>query len=227
VQWLNLLTYTAELIELTDRFHSKLKLVELKAPVILNSIGRRVADAIERDKNEKESRRSSLSLNPAYQRNHVRLAHEQHVKRRLVVISTSTRSKGYQDFDGELSIPHDTEYQKVFLDNDYAEDAIIRKVRACNLRSGDVLAIVRGGGDLKHQSFLPFVSTRTAQYLKEVDRAGVVVIVGVGHTTDTTSICQVASIVAKTPSFAAMKVNDFLRTTQTTNEDQVYNAGDL
>jgi exonuclease VII large subunit len=66
--------------------------------------------------------------------------------------------------------------------------------------------IVRGGGDITHESFNAFKSKSAAQAVSALVSLGVFVIVGVGHYDDRFLIDEKASISAITPTDAAYRL---------------------
>jgi hypothetical protein len=127
---------------------------------------------------------------------------------RIYVLSTSQQSKGYEDFMYTI----DTEnVESIFLEGDTSESAISDILDQYSFQSGDLLCIVRGGGDILHETFRPFHSFEAAQYIKKLSSRGVIIITGIGHTSDNFLIEKSATYNESTPTSAANKVRSIAK----------------
>lgn len=124
---------------------------------------------------------------------------------RLVVMSNSASSNGYIDFLHELGdIPHE------LISLGYQEDAIATAIERRQFAAGTIISIVRGGGDLRHDSFKPFLHMESAFKLKALREAGVVIVTGVGHAKDRGILDLVANHAEITPTKAGQRVKALL-----------------
>lgn len=102
----------------------------------------------------------------------------------------------------------------VFLAPDQKSSAIPTALKSLNLKPDDILCIVRGGGNPFHKSFQPFQSLEAAKYLKTLSNDGIIVITGIGHSSEEFTIEYAVTYKTITPTAAAHKVNELI----TTNE---------
>jgi len=72
--------------------------------------------------------------------------------------------------------------------------------------NGDIVVIVRGGGDIEHETFKAFRSTEAANAIRAIRVLGITVISGIGHASDEFIVQSEASIPAITPTDAAYKL---------------------
>lgn len=138
---------------------------------------------------------------------------------RVVVITTATKHHGYTDFatrlkfygcDVDLTIEMppigDPQFRLTHALDTYSRQA----------EAGDILAIVRGGGD--RATMTMFDEETSVERLERLRNLGVHVVVGVGHTKDTFAIERVATHVATVPFHAAEIVAKVLTGTRLWNE---------
>ncbi|RYY74521.1 MAG: hypothetical protein EOO52_13230 [Gammaproteobacteria bacterium] len=127
---------------------------------------------------------------------------------KIYVLSGSKTSKGFQDFtticEGKVSLEH------CFFES-RAETGLYDCIAALGARRNDTVVIVRGGGDIDHESFNAFKSNKAADAVGALVTLGVFVIVGVGHASDRFAIDKNASVSAITPTDAAYKLLERLR----------------
>jgi len=90
------------------------------------------------------------------------------------------------------------------------DDAIIRAIRKETWRAGDILCLVRGGGDMLNETFRPYHSFDAALALQALVKTGVVVVNGIGHANDRFVVDHGASFVEITPTQAAHRVAQIL-----------------
>lgn len=77
---------------------------------------------------------------------------------------------------------------------------------------GDILAIVRGGGDTTDRQFDPFRNRGACEQIRRLTQEiGVVVVTGIGHATDHFLVEEVASFKQATPTDAAYKIRALLK----------------
>ena len=127
---------------------------------------------------------------------------------KVFVLTGSRNSNGYKDFvalcEGEI------EFKPNFFDS-RNENGLYECIANLGAKKNDTVVIVRGGGDVTHESFNAFKSTKAVDAIDYLKCIGVFVIVGVGHSSDSFPIDKNASISAITPTDAAYKLLQHLK----------------
>lgn len=125
----------------------------------------------------------------------------------LTIMTSSKESHGYHDFLSEVDlseVPHEV------VSLGYREQGILDHLTQRSFKAGDIICIVRGGGDLLHPSFKPFDHFDSAVQLKELKERGVIVVTGIGHCRDSFVVERGATFVESTPVKAGQRVRDLL-----------------
>lgn len=127
-------------------------------------------------------------------------------ERRVIVVTTSHHSDGFIDFIERLRIEQTC--LKVFLGREASNhNALSQYLANIDLHDQDIVAIVRGGGDLSHKTFTAFNSADAKTYISRLTEKGIIVVTGLGHSTNTLSIDEAANYSESTPTKAAERVN--------------------
>ena len=130
-------------------------------------------------------------------------------ERRVIVVTTSHNSDGFIDFIERLHIEQTC--FKVFLGRESSNDkALSDYLLNMDLNDQDIVAIVRGGGDLTHKTFTAFNSGDAKVCISTLTEKGIIVVTGLGHSTNSLSIDEVANYSESTPTKAAERVNKLL-----------------
>jgi exonuclease VII large subunit len=128
-------------------------------------------------------------------------------------VRTKGPSLGARDFE-RLLHKHDIEITKTAkLFPHYGELSLPRALESVRpyTHRGDILAIVRGGGDTQSKSFKTFNSEVSANALmKFKSETGAFIVAGIGHTDDRFLIDEYVDYAAPTPTYAAFKVAQWL-----------------
>ena len=131
---------------------------------------------------------------------------EKYTSKRVFVITTSKNSDGFIDFIEHLHIEQTT--QKLFLGAKSQLDNGVSQLLNSKLFSAtDIIVIVRGGGDLKHNTFNVFHSMDTKKCIENLINQGVTIVTGVGHSTNNFPFNDVVKYSESTPTKAAHRVN--------------------
>ncbi|MEJ6120732.1 hypothetical protein MT390_02375 [Vibrio sp. 2-Bac 85] len=127
-------------------------------------------------------------------------------ERRVIVVTTSHHSDGFIDFIERLRIEQTC--LKVFLGREASNhNALSQYLANIDFHDQDIVAIVRGGGDLSHKTFTAFNSADAKTYISRLTEKGIIVVTGLGHSTNTLSIDEAANYSESTPTKAAERVN--------------------
>ena len=133
---------------------------------------------------------------------------------RIFVVTTWRTGKGEEDFRHILQRQHH-KIRKTIRINwlEHSGSALARAIEESNslFLPGDIVAIVRGGGDTKDSQFAPFNNpdaVRAVRVLRE--QSNVVVVTGVGHSTDHFAIDGEATFSQATPTDAAYLICELL-----------------
>jgi exonuclease VII large subunit len=124
----------------------------------------------------------------------------------LYVLTSGKSSNGYHDFIATLDDTIDIK-STFYLGHRPAESSIVERLAAHSFRRGDVLVLVRGGGQPLHPSFAPFYNFEAARFLALLRREGVIIITGLGHADNTFTVDYAARFREITPTAAAIRVN--------------------
>jgi len=123
---------------------------------------------------------------------------------------TQFQSKGEEDFQAVLR-----RYEKpkivstTRMDNKDKSKALMKAIYKSrhHFKAGDIVAIVRGGGDTNDQQFDSYKDNETCEEVRFLsDRTGVISVCGIGHATDYFPIEKAVNFAQITPSDAAYQV---------------------
>lgn len=133
---------------------------------------------------------------------------------RIFVITTWRIGKGEEDFKHILQRQHH-KITKIIRINwqKYSERALLQAIHENNDRfaPGDIIAIVRGGGNTKERHFAPFNDPGAATAVRALGKqTKAVVVTGVGHSTDHFAIEKEATFKQATPTDAAYLICELL-----------------
>tara|TARA_R100000655_G_scaffold89613_3_gene130114 strand:+ start:10921 stop:11391 length:471 start_codon:yes stop_codon:yes gene_type:complete len=133
---------------------------------------------------------------------------------RVFVVTTWRTGKGEEDFRHILQRQHH-KIRKTIRVNwlKYSDRALAQAIHEHinAFLPGDIVAIVRGGGDTKEKQFAPFNNPDAVKAVRTLrEQYKVVVVTGVGHSTDHFAIERVATFNQATPTDAAYLICDLL-----------------
>ncbi|CAH7267070.1 hypothetical protein VCHA53O466_320059 [Vibrio chagasii] len=131
----------------------------------------------------------------------------------IYLLSTKSNSHAVADFEHCIN-EENTTLSLVNLklgSNSTKDEGIRTALQSIEFKSGDILAIVRGGGDTNNKTFACFHSKDSLGYIKELKCAGVTIVTGVGHAKDSFPIEDIANIKGITPTEAAYKLNEHIQ----------------
>lgn len=126
---------------------------------------------------------------------------------KIFLVTTWRTGKGEEDFRHILQSKHHKVEGTIRINwKKYAQRALAQAIRmhSSQFSAGDIVAIVRGGGDINDVQFTPFNepdAVKEIRLLKEKKNA--VVITGVGHSSDYFAIEKEATFRRATPTDAA------------------------
>ncbi|ANO34231.1 hypothetical protein A6E01_13545 [Vibrio breoganii] len=131
-------------------------------------------------------------------------------KKNLFVLSTHS-SSGRDDFLHTLNnhLGTDIDLSVTNLSLGYLtkrKSGIRQALERIMFEPGDILAIVRGGGDIGNETFNAFKSDDSNSYLQKLINNGVTIVSGVGHSCDHFPIDEIVSYCEITPTAAANRV---------------------
>ena len=135
-------------------------------------------------------------------------------KKKIYVLATSNQARGYHDFLSCLDQENKKAINLITLSPDFSDTAILNKIHKYNITNGDYLCLVCGGGDVSNDTFRPFFSFDAMCYLHQLKDNGVVIITGLGHSTDHFTIELAATYNEITPTAAVYKLNQLLKSTK-------------
>ena len=133
---------------------------------------------------------------------------------RVYLITTWRVGKGEQDFSLILK-RHNHKIRNIIRLNwlQHGEQALTFAIQSnwSSFCSGDILAIVRGGGDTTDRQFHPFNNSDAARTLERLrSEKEVIIVTGIGHATDSFLVEQYTTFKQATPTDAAYKICDLL-----------------
>lgn len=133
---------------------------------------------------------------------------------RIFVVTTWRTGKGEEDFRHILQRQHH-KIRKTIRINwlKHSDRALARAIKEHNsvFLHGDIVAIVRGGGDTKDRQFAPFNNPEAVKAVRRLrEQSKVVVVTGVGHSTDHFAIEGEATFRQATPTDAAYLICELL-----------------
>lgn len=126
----------------------------------------------------------------------------------LTIVTSSEHSEGYHDFLSEVDLTN-IHHELVFVGA--REDAILKHIQNRSFVAGDIICVIRGGGDLLHPTFKPFDHHESAVGLRNLREKGVIVVTGVGHSRDRVVIDRAATYAESTPIKAGQRVSALLQ----------------
>jgi hypothetical protein len=125
------------------------------------------------------------------------------------LIVTQNRSKGEEDFHTILTRFMKPKISSIIrLDNQYKSKALLVALKSFQhlFMPGDIIAIVRGGGDINEPQFDPYKDSETCHEIRNLrDNYGIIVISGIGHASDRFLIEQCVDFAQITPTDAALQ----------------------
>ncbi len=133
---------------------------------------------------------------------------------RVFLLVTQGQSEGETDFLNILERYEISVHETVRLNraqyNDKALYIVLDGIED-SLMKGDIVAIVRGGGDTEHESFAPYKDKSACKLLTRFRKENEVVIVtGVGHSDNNFPVEDVADYPQETPTDAANQVGKLI-----------------
>lgn len=133
----------------------------------------------------------------------------------VFVITTAARqSKGLLDFLHVYERENPGQCALVRMNQETGERALaIALITLANyqVRQGDYVVVVRGGGDTQHTSFAAFHSRAADRQLQFMQRGKVRLVMGIGHSTDHFHVEQFASHLCITPTEAGYCMNQLMQ----------------
>ncbi|MCP4261247.1 MAG: hypothetical protein GY774_27630 [Planctomycetes bacterium] len=157
--------------------------------------GRNIIDNIEWKKSKKEIPSELL---------------EKKLDGRVFMVTTESFSFGANDFERVLDKNGIKVYKKIRMRRSFGSLALASAIEEIydELKQNDVVAIVRGGGDVLDEQFNVFRSEKSCELIKKIrEQKSAVVVVGVAHAANWFPIDEFANIVADTPTYAAFKIS--------------------
>ena len=134
---------------------------------------------------------------------------------RIFLVTTWTEGQGETDFKLILSRERYRVAETFRIEWwKYGGQSIPRALRKCRpvVTAGDIVAVVRGGGDTTDKQFEAFRSPEACEALNDLrQRYGVVVVTGIGHSNDHFPVDEVATFAQATPTDAAYKICELLK----------------
>jgi len=135
----------------------------------------------------------------------------------IYLITTSSQSKGEQDFKRVLEDNNIRIERTLRMDLSNGKQALANAIRRLGhaLEKGDIVAIVRGGGDIRDKQFQTFRDPNACRLIDNYqDENGVKFVSGVGHASDTFEIDKHVEISAITPTDAARHVISLVKNSE-------------
>lgn len=133
---------------------------------------------------------------------------------RVFLITTWRTGKGEEDFTHILARKHHKITKTIRLNwVKYSRRALVRAIssHSSEFSTGDIVAIVRGGGDTKDDQFSPFNEPDAADAIRSLrERNKAIVVTGVGHSSDHFAIEDEATFSQATPTDAGYLVCELL-----------------
>lgn len=126
------------------------------------------------------------------------------------LIVTQSKGKGEEDFEMVIMRYNKVKIiSKTRLNNNLKEKALLNAINTLKkrLHIGDIIAIVRGGGDTSDFHFDTYRDIETCEELSKFTKIyGVVTVSGIGHATDNFPIEQAVNFAQITPTDAAYRI---------------------
>jgi hypothetical protein len=130
-------------------------------------------------------------------------------KPQVFVLSGSPQGKGYLDFMSKFSERDKLDFSPQFI-NTRDPEGLSKTIAKLAPQPGEVIVVVRGGGDISHATYNAFRSDSAAAAINETRGKGVFCIVGIGHSDGTFQIERYADKTVITPPEAANELRDRL-----------------
>lgn len=134
---------------------------------------------------------------------------------RIFMVTTWGTGKGEEDFRHILAKEHHKITETIRINwLKYSEGALVQAIKEHNsaFSAGDVIAIVRGGGDTKERQFAPFNDVDSVEAVRSLRKhAKAIVVTGIGHSSDHFAIEEEATFSRATPTDAAYWICELLR----------------
>lgn len=128
----------------------------------------------------------------------------------IYLFVTQYQSRGEEDFQAVLGRYKKPKIvSKIRMDNRDKSKALLKAIKRSkhNFKAGDIVAIVRGGGDTNDTQFDSYKDSETCDEVRSLaDRAGVITVSGIGHSADIFPIEKAVNFAQITPTDAAMQV---------------------
>jgi len=126
------------------------------------------------------------------------------------IVTTQNKSKGEEDFQTILYRDKKAKIASIIrMNNQYREKALLHLLKNSleNFKAGDIVAIVRGGGDTKTTQFNVFRDLETCEFVDLLSKNhGVITVSGIAHSSDNFLIEKYVTFAQTTPTDAAMQV---------------------
>lgn len=123
---------------------------------------------------------------------------------------TQFQSRGEEDFEAILGRYKKPKIiSKIRMDNRYKSKSLLKAIMNSKraFRAGDIVAIVRGGGDTNDPQFDSYKDRETCDEIRYLaERDGVITVSGIGHSADNFPIEKAVNFAQITPTDAAMQV---------------------
>ena len=128
----------------------------------------------------------------------------------IYLFVTQYQSRGEEDFEAVLGRYKKTKIiSKVRMDNSNKSKALLKAIKSSkhNFKAGDIVAIVRGGGDTNDTQFDSYKDNETCEEVRYLaEHAGVITVSGIGHAADNFPIERAVNFAQITPTDAANQV---------------------
>lgn len=128
-----------------------------------------------------------------------------HGKYRIFVLTTESRSKGETDFKTVLDENNIKIFMTKRMENKYKSEALYKAILDLDhsLKDGDIVAIIRGGGDTENPQFLSFKNKKACEIIREISsKKSIIFITGIGHSEDKFAIDEFVTYSKITPTAA-------------------------
>ncbi len=132
---------------------------------------------------------------------------------RIFLVSTESFSLGAKDFIRILRKNGIHVFRQAKVLRSHGAEGLTRALDDLRegVRRGDILAIVRGGGDVTTPQFEAYRAKSACELLHALRASnGVLVVTGIGHSENEFPVDRVADFSAFTPTHAAMKICEWI-----------------
>lgn len=125
----------------------------------------------------------------------------------IYLFVTDNKSKGEEDFKTIIERHYMPNIVSIVrMNNVHEEKALLVALKGSEhlFKAGDIIAVVRGGGDIMSKQFAPYKDEETCRKIRSLaDENGVITISGVGHSSDYFPIEKAVNFAQITPTDAA------------------------